>query len=142
MNLVNHGKNLKQKLLNHKRILGQHPKSFFANLSSCLFFQFLLHFLEVNAKYCILPHRLQLVLYFFDNFLPLPVFLLQIFRSSPPVLNPNVFKSSCAISTYVLILPLLINGYPAVPQAGLPNLLSKCTQVGVKFAGSTYDHTP
>jgi len=24
-----------------------------------------------------------------------------------------------------------------VPQAGLPNLLSKCTQVGVKLCGST-----
>lgn len=112
------------------------------NLLLCLFFLFLLHLLEVNAMYCNLLFHLLVALCSFDNFLLLLRFCLQIFRSNPPVLNPNVFKSSCAISTYVLILPLFINGYPAVPQAGLPNLLSKCTQVGVKLCGSTYVHTP
>ena len=39
----------------------------------------------------------------------------------------------------MLKLPLLIVGYPPVLQAGVPNLLSKCTQVGVKERGSKYD---
>jgi len=108
----------------------------FFNLSSCLFFLFLPHPLEVNAKCFILQSHQHSVLYFFDNFLLLPRVLAPNIPSNPPVLNPNVFKSSCAINTYVLILPLLINGYPAVPHAGLPKRLSKCTQVGVRYAGS------
>ena len=107
-----------------------------------LFFLFLLRLLEVISMYCNLLFHLRVDLCSFDNFLLLLRFCLQIFRSNPPVLNPSVFKSSCAINTYVLILPLFINGYPAVPHAGLPNLLSKCTQVGVKLCGSTYVHTP
>ena len=42
----------------------------------------------------------------------------------------------------MLKLPLFNCGYPPVLQAGVPNLLSKCTQVGVSEIGSTYDHTP
>lgn len=113
-----------------------------SNLLQCLFFLFLLRLLVVSAMYCNLLFHLLVALCSFDNFLLLLRFCLQIFRSNPPVLNPNVFRSSCAINTYVLILPLFINGYPAVPQAGLPNLLSKCTQVGVKLCGSTQVHTP
>lgn len=108
-----------------------------SNLLYCLFFLFLLRLLVVNAMCYSLLYRQLINLVNVDNFLLLLRFYLQIFRSNPPVLNPNVFKSSCAINTYVLMLPLFINGYPAVPQAGLPNLLSKCTQVGVKLCGST-----
>ena len=117
-------------------------EGYFFSLLLYLFFLFQLHLLGVNAKYCIQLFHLQIILYFFDSFLPLLLFYFQIFRSNPPVLNPSVFKSSCAINTYVLMLPCLINGYPAVPHAGFPNLLSKCTQVGVNLCGSTYDQTP
>lgn len=120
-----------------KKILGLFPKIFF-NLLLYLFFLFQLHPLEVISMYYILQFHLLIILYFFDNFLLLLLFLTQIFRSNPPVLNPSVFKSSCAINTYVLMLPCFIKGNPAFPpQAALPNLLSKCTQVGVRYAGST-----
>ena len=132
-------------MINYTRYLGRMqyaPVQHFFSLLLYQFFLFLLRLLEVISMYCSLLFHLLVVLCSFDNFLLLLQFCLQIFRSNPPVLNPSVFKSSCAINTYVLILPLLINGYPAVPQAGLPNLLSKCTQVGVKLCGSTYVHTP
>ena len=101
--------------------------TFFAkfNLLSCLFFQFLLHLLEVNAMCCNLLFHLHLILLNVDNFLPLLLFWLRKIPSKPPVLYPSVFKSSCAINTYVLILPLLTMGYPAVPQAGLPESFIK-----------------
>lgn len=138
MNLASHGKSLSQKLLNLKRILGITPKSFFINLLLYLFFLFQLHLLAKISMYYILQFHLLIILYFSDNFLLLLLFYFQIFRSSPPVLNPSVFKSSCAINTYVLILPCFIKGNPALPpQAALPNLLSKCTHVGVNLCGST-----
>lgn len=121
MSLANLGKNLR-KILQNKRTMWTFllanrdilfwyefkPKNNFSigcfscltsNLLSCLFFLFLLHLLEVNAKYYILLFHLQTNLCSFDNFLPLLLFYFQIFRSNPPVLNPNVFKSSCAINT-------------------------------------------
>ena len=130
MSLVNLGKSLKIVYIKIEN-LGDTPPKF--SFSQLLYLSFLFqpHLLEVNAKYYIQQFHLQIILYFFDNSLPLLLFYFQIFRSNPPVLNPNVFKSSCAINTYVLMLPCLINGYPALPQAGLPNLLSKCTQVCV-----------
>ena len=42
----------------------------------------------------------------------------------------------------MLKLPLLKSGNPPVEQAGFPNLLSKCTHVGVSDIGSTKAHTP
>lgn len=130
MNLASHGKSLKVKSLNHnnlKKILGNIPKIFF-NLLLCLFYLFLLHPLVVTSMYYILQFHLLIIPYFFDSFLLLLLFLTQIFRSNPPVLNPSVFKSSCATNTYVLMLPCFIKGNPASPpQAALPNLLSKCT---------------
>ena len=40
------------------------------------------------------------------------------------------------------MLPLFIVGKPPDAHAGVPNLLSKCTHVGVTDIGSTYDQTP
>jgi len=97
-----------------------------ANLLLCLFCLFLLHFLVMSAMCCILLLRLPTNLYFFDILLPHFVFVLRNIPSNPPVLKPSVFKSSCAINTYVLILPLLICGYPAIPpHAAFPKSFVK-----------------
>jgi len=40
------------------------------------------------------------------------------------------------------MLPLFNCINPPVEHAGFPNLLSKCTHVGVCDIGSTYAHTP
>ncbi len=53
-----------------------------------------------------------------------------------------MFKPSCAINTYTLLLPCFINGYPPLAHAYFKERLSKCTHVGVSDAGSIYVQAP